>query len=91
VAHTYNPCYSGGRDQEDNGLKPAWANSSRDSISKKKTFTKASGVAQGVGPQFKPQYCKRKGRKEKEGGREGGRKEEGGKDSKETMKAHTLS
>jgi hypothetical protein len=28
VAHTYNPSYSGGRDQEDCGLKPAWANSS---------------------------------------------------------------
>jgi hypothetical protein len=27
VAHTYNPSYSGGRDQEDRGSKPAWANS----------------------------------------------------------------
>jgi hypothetical protein len=27
--------YSGRRDQEDQGLKPAWANSSRDPISKK--------------------------------------------------------
>jgi hypothetical protein len=27
VAHTYNPSYSGGRDQEDNGLKPAQAKS----------------------------------------------------------------
>jgi hypothetical protein len=27
VAHTCNPSYSGGRDQEDLGLKPAWANS----------------------------------------------------------------
>jgi hypothetical protein len=27
VAHTCNPSYSGGRDQEDGGLKPAWANS----------------------------------------------------------------
>jgi hypothetical protein len=34
VAHTCNPSYSGGRDQEDCGLKPARANSSRDSISK---------------------------------------------------------
>jgi hypothetical protein len=31
---TYNPSYSGGRDQEDHGLKPALANSSRDPISK---------------------------------------------------------
>jgi hypothetical protein len=30
-----NPSYSGGRDQEDLGLKPAWANSSRDPILKK--------------------------------------------------------
>jgi hypothetical protein len=28
VAHTYNPSYSGGRDQEDHGSKPARANSS---------------------------------------------------------------
>jgi hypothetical protein len=35
VAHTYNPSYSGGRDQEDHGLKPARTNSSRDPISKK--------------------------------------------------------
>jgi hypothetical protein len=26
VAHTYNPGYSGNRDQEDLGSKPAWAN-----------------------------------------------------------------
>jgi hypothetical protein len=34
VAHTCNPSYSGGRDQEDHILKPARANSSRDPISK---------------------------------------------------------
>jgi hypothetical protein len=28
VAHACNPSYSGGRDQEDHGLKPAQANSS---------------------------------------------------------------
>jgi hypothetical protein len=44
VAHTCNPSYSGGRDQEDLGLKSAWANSSRDSISKK-PFTK-NGLAE---------------------------------------------
>jgi hypothetical protein len=27
VAHTYNPSYSGERDQEDHSLKPAWENS----------------------------------------------------------------
>jgi hypothetical protein len=35
VAHTCNPSYSGGRDEEDHGSKPAWANSSRDHILKK--------------------------------------------------------
>jgi hypothetical protein len=35
VAHTCNPSYPGGRDQEDHGSKPARANSSRDPISKK--------------------------------------------------------
>jgi hypothetical protein len=28
VAHAYNLSYSGGRDQEDQSLRPAWANSS---------------------------------------------------------------
>jgi hypothetical protein len=35
VAHSCNPSYSGGRDQEDHGLKPAQANSSKDPIMKK--------------------------------------------------------
>jgi hypothetical protein len=35
IAHTCNPSYSGGRDQEDYGLKPAQANSLRDPILKK--------------------------------------------------------
>jgi hypothetical protein len=34
VTHTYNSSYSGGRDQEDCGLKPAQANSLQDPISK---------------------------------------------------------
>jgi hypothetical protein len=34
VAHTHNPSYSGGRDQEDHGSKPAWANSFWDCILK---------------------------------------------------------
>jgi hypothetical protein len=33
VAHTYNPSYLGGRDKEDQGSKPAWADNSQDSIS----------------------------------------------------------
>jgi hypothetical protein len=34
VFHACNPSYSGGRDQKNQGLKPDWANSSRDPISK---------------------------------------------------------
>jgi hypothetical protein len=34
VAHACNPGYSGGKDEKDLSMKPAWANSSRDSISK---------------------------------------------------------
>jgi hypothetical protein len=40
VAHTCNPSYSGGRDQEDLGWKPPWANSWQDPISKKKPIKK---------------------------------------------------
>jgi hypothetical protein len=36
VAHACNPSYSRDRDQKDCGLKPAQANSSRETISKKK-------------------------------------------------------
>jgi hypothetical protein len=39
VAQTYNPSYSGGRDQEDRRLKPAGAKSSMRSYLKK-PFTK---------------------------------------------------
>jgi hypothetical protein len=35
AAHTCNPSYSGSRDEEDPGLKPAQPNSSQDPISKK--------------------------------------------------------
>jgi hypothetical protein len=51
VAHTYNPRYSGSRDQ---------ANSLKDTISKKTHHkNRAGGVAQGEGLEFKPQYCKK--------------------------------
>jgi hypothetical protein len=57
VAHTCNPSYSGGRDQEDHSWKPAQAN---EGPYLQKPFTKrASGVAQGVGPEFKSQYHKK--------------------------------
>jgi hypothetical protein len=36
VAHNNNPSNLGGRDQKDRGLKPAWANSSRATLSRKK-------------------------------------------------------
>jgi hypothetical protein len=39
VTHTCNPSYSGVRDQEDHGSKPAWANSLQDPILKKTTKT----------------------------------------------------
>jgi hypothetical protein len=32
MAHACNPSYSGGRDQEDPSSKPAWVNSSQDTI-----------------------------------------------------------
>jgi hypothetical protein len=61
VAHAYNPSYSGSRDQENCGLKPAQANSSSRCYLEKKTSQKrAGGVARGVGPEFKPQYCQKK-------------------------------
>jgi hypothetical protein len=60
VAHTCNPSYSRGRDQEDHSSKPACANSSGDPILKN-CITKnwAGEVAQGEGPEFKPQYRKK--------------------------------
>jgi hypothetical protein len=39
-------------------LKPAWANSFQDLILKKLSQQRAGGVAQGVGPEFNPQYHK---------------------------------
>jgi hypothetical protein len=43
-----NPSYSRGRDQEDHGSKPAWANSSRDSISKIPITKRAGRVTEVV-------------------------------------------
>jgi hypothetical protein len=59
VDHACNASYSGGRDQEDCGLKPAWGNSSWAPILKKNpSLKRAGGVAQGVGPEFKPRLKK---------------------------------
>jgi hypothetical protein len=61
VAHAYNPIYSGGRDQEDHRSKSARANSSvRPYLEKTHHKNRASEVAQGEGPEFKPQYLKNK-------------------------------
>jgi hypothetical protein len=49
MAHTYNPSFSGGRDQEDCGSKPAMENSMQDPISKKNYYKKrVGGVAQAI-------------------------------------------
>jgi hypothetical protein len=62
VAHTYNPCYLGGRDQVDYCSKPTSGKYfMKPYIEKIKTFQKrAAGVAPCVGPEFKPQYYKKK-------------------------------
>jgi hypothetical protein len=67
VVHACNCSYSGGRDQEHCGSKPARANSSQDPIVKRNPSRKrAGGVAQGEGPEFEPQYHKKKkGKKER--------------------------
>jgi hypothetical protein len=52
VAHVCNPCYSGGRDQEDWDLKLAQANSSGHPISKKPFKIRADGEVWDVGPVF---------------------------------------
>jgi hypothetical protein len=65
VAHACNLSYSGGRDQEDHGLKSAQANSSRDPTSKKPITKRAGRVAQSEGPEFNPQYSKTKQNKTK--------------------------
>jgi hypothetical protein len=45
---------------------PAWANSSkRPYLEKKPSQKRAGGLAQGVGPEFKPQYCQKKKKKVK--------------------------
>jgi hypothetical protein len=61
VARTFNPNYSGGRDQEDQVLKPAHANSSQDHLWKNPSQkNEVGGVAQGIGPEFKTQHHNKK-------------------------------
>jgi hypothetical protein len=63
VAHACNPSYFGGRDQEDNSLKIAMANSLWDPVSKKKkkkSQNELVPVAQDEGLEFKPLYHQKK-------------------------------
>jgi hypothetical protein len=61
VAHAYNPSYSGGSDQEGRGSEPALADSSvRPCLEKTHHKKGTGGVTQGVDPEFKPQYWKKK-------------------------------
>jgi hypothetical protein len=63
MAYACNPSYSGGSDQEDHSLKPAQANGLWDSIAKIPITKGAGGVAEDVEPEFKPQYHKKKKKK----------------------------
>jgi hypothetical protein len=58
VAHACNPSYTRGRNQEDQGSKPAQANSLWDPILRP-SQKRAGGVVHHVGPEFKPQYHKK--------------------------------
>jgi hypothetical protein len=55
VAHAYNPSYSVGRDHEDCGSKPAQGTPHTHT---QKKVGEAGRLAQGVRPEFKPQYRK---------------------------------
>jgi hypothetical protein len=61
VSHTNHPSHTGpGHRDQDNGLKPAGANSSQDPISKNPSQKNRAGeVTQGIGPELEPQYCKK--------------------------------
>jgi hypothetical protein len=60
VAHTYNPSYSGDTDQVGSQFEASPGKQFlRPYLKKTPSQKKAGGVAQGVGPQFKPQYCKK--------------------------------
>jgi hypothetical protein len=48
VRHACDPSYSGGREQEDRRLKPAWANSSQDPISKNTTQKRAGRMTPAI-------------------------------------------
>jgi hypothetical protein len=63
VVLIFNSSYSGGRDQEDCSLKPA-RQIVGETLSQKNPLKKrAGGMAHSVGPEFKPQYHKKKKKK----------------------------
>jgi hypothetical protein len=64
VAHPCNPSYSGVRDQEDCCSKPDWEIVSETLSRKPFHKNRVGGVAQGKGPEYKPQYNKKKEKKE---------------------------
>jgi hypothetical protein len=64
VAHACNPSYSRGRDQADHDSKSAQI-VSETLFLKTPSQKRAGGVAQGVGPEFKPQYHSTAKKKEK--------------------------
>jgi ribosomal protein L44E len=65
VAHACDPSYSGDRDQEDRGSKPARAHSCETLSQNNPSQKRAGRVAQGVGLEFKPQYHKKQKQKQK--------------------------
>jgi hypothetical protein len=73
VAQACNPSYSGSRNQEDQGSKPAWGPEILPS--KNLSQKRAGGVIQGVGLEFKFQYHRKEKKKEREERRKGARKE----------------
>jgi hypothetical protein len=60
MAHTCNPSYSGGRDQEDRSSKPTQASILQDPISKNPSENQGWWSGSGEGPEFKPQHQKKK-------------------------------
>jgi hypothetical protein len=60
VAHACSPSYLRGRDQEDPGLKTAGQIIQETLSQKNPSQKRAGGVAQGEGPEFEPQYGKKK-------------------------------
>jgi hypothetical protein len=61
VVHPCNPSYSKGKIQKDCGSKPAQENSLRPYLKKTHHKKRAGRVAQGVSPEFKSQYQKKRG------------------------------